>query len=165
VKVTPTHAKLVPRLVHAGLADELVGLLGRSLKDREVKATLERAGLPVGKRIDQQANPALGVAYMGTKIPIGGKPELGVDTVWFYAKGYTSYIRGIGAEVKFEPYPGALPLGLALGMTRAAVTKELGAPARTDDATDYWKPSADRTLTAEFVKDQLVMLRIGIPKV
>ena len=43
-----------------------------------------------------------------------------------------SYIRGIGAEVEFVGYPGALPKGLAFGSTRAAVEKALGKPADPD---------------------------------
>lgn len=163
LKIVPDKKGLAPVTLDAGYADELVGLLGRSLKDKAVKAVLERAGLPVGKRIDQQANPALGVSYMGTKIDIAGKQELGVDTVWFYADKYKSYIRGIGAEVEFRAYPAALPHGLAIGMARADVTKKLGKPARTDDNYDSWK-SEDRTTGAEFVKGKLAMLRIGLPK-
>ncbi len=161
VKVAPVKSELAEVKLDPAYATELVGLIGRSLKDAGVKAVLARAGLPVGKRIDQQANPALGVSYMGTKFLIDDKPTLGIDAVWFFANGYTTYVRGIGAEVEFRAYPAALPHGLALGMSRAEVAKRLGTPSRTSEEDDWWAPSADRTIRAEFVKGQLAMLRIG----
>ena len=163
-KVTAARAALAPATVDAKLAEDLVGLIGKPLTDKEVKAVLARAGMPVGKRIDQQANPALGVAYMGTKIDIGGKRQLGVDAVWFFAQGQKSYIRGIGAEVEFVGYPGPLPRGLELGESRASVAKKLGKPKSTYDDHDYWQPSKDRRLSCEFAGGKLVEVYFGTPK-
>ncbi len=159
-KVTPARAQLAAATADDALADDLVALIGRSLKEPAVKAVITRAGMPVGKRIDQQANPALGVAYMGTNMQIDGKKQLGVDAVWFYAAKQKSYIRGIGAEVEFAGYPGKLPRGLALGDSRAAVAKKLGKPTNTYDDSDYWEDKRLR-LGCDFSKGKLVELRIG----
>jgi hypothetical protein len=165
VSVTPDRAAAAAApTADAKLADELVALIGRSLKDAAVKAVITRAGMPIGKKIDQQANPALGVAYMGTNFEIDGKKQLGVDAVWFFAAKQKSYIRGIGAEVEFAGYPGPLPRGLALGEARAAVTRKLGAPTRSSDDGDYWEPSPSLRLSCTFEGDKLVRVYFGQPK-
>jgi hypothetical protein len=143
------------------LADDLVALIGMALKDAHVKAVLTRAGMPIGKKIDQQANPALGVAYMGAKFDIAGTKQLGVDAVWFYAAKQESYIRGMGTKVQFQGYPGKLPRGLALGMARADVAKLLGKPKTTYEDTDYWYPTKQLQLNCEFKRGKLVELYIG----
>lgn len=147
------------------LADALVGLIGRSLKDPEVKAVITRAGMPIGKKIDQQANPALGVAYMGTNMQIDGKKQLGVDGVYFFAAKQKSYIRGIGAEVEFAGYPAKLPHGLAFGDARAAVAKKLGKPESTYEHNDFWTTREGYRLRCEFAKGKLVELSIVIKHV
>ena len=146
------------------LADALVGVIGRSLKQPEVKAVITRAGMPIGKKIDQQANLALGVAYMGTNMQIDGKKQLGVDCVYFFAAKQKSYIRGIGAEVEFAAYPARLPRGLALGDARAAVAKTLGAPESTYENNDYWTTAEGYRLRCEFAKGKLVQLSIGVKR-
>lgn len=156
--VTPDRAVLAVPSIDAGLAEELVALIGKSLKDKQVKAVLERAGLPIGKRIDEQANPAIGVAYMGTKFPIGGTNQLGVDAVTFYAAGQESYVRGIGATVKFAGYPGPLPKDVRLGDTRAVVAEKLGPPKSSREDYDYWTTGSRRT-SCQYAGDRLVMLR------
>jgi len=160
VAIEPERAGVAAPKADDALADDLVALIGKSLKDPEVKAVLARAGLPVGKRIDQQANPALGVAYMGAKLEIAGKPQLGVDAVWFYAAKQRSYIRGIGATVEFAGFPGKLPRGLVLGEPRAAVANKLGKPSSTYEATDSWR-SKGIQLSCGFAGGKLVELRIG----
>lgn len=162
--VTPARAELAKATVDDKLADDLVALIGRSLKDAQVKAVLGRAAMPVGKKIDQQANPALGVAYMGTKFEIDGKHQLGVDAIYFFAAKQKSYIRGIGAEVEFRGYPGPLPFSLVLGDSRTAVAKKLGKPTKTYEDNDYWQPSPNRRVTGRFTRDKLVELYIGQPK-
>jgi hypothetical protein len=163
-QVTPDRASGGVTTADAALAEDLVALIGKPLKDKTVKAVLTRAGMPVGKTIDQQANPALGVAYMGTKFEIEGKRQLGVDAVYFYAAGQEAYIRGIGAKVKFSGYPGPLPSGLMLGDSRAAVAKKLGKPTKTYENHDYWQPSKERRMSLEFDGGKLVQLYIGQPK-
>jgi hypothetical protein len=162
--VSAARADVAPAAADAGLAEELVGLIDRALKDPHVKTVLTRAGMPIGKKIDQQANPALGIAYMGTKFEIDGKKELGVDAVYFFAAKQKSYIRGIGGEVEFAGYPGPLPHGLVLGESRAAVAKKLGKPTKTYEDNDYWTPSTNRKLACTFAKGKLVELYIGRPR-
>lgn len=163
VKVTAERKAVAKITVDDTLAEELVGLIDRSLKDKAVKDVLGRAGLPVGKKIDEQANPALGVAYMGTNFEIDGKKTLGVDYVSFYAAKQKKYVRGIGAEVEFAGYTGALPQGLRIGMSRKDVVAKLGKPKSSDDEYDRWEPSKTRRIIAAYAKDKLVMLEFGKP--
>lgn len=161
--VTPERRALAKVTVDDSLGEALVGLIGRSLKDKAVKEVLTRAGLPVGKTIDEQATPALGVAYMGNKFEIDGKHTLGVDYVTFYAAKQVAYIRGIGAKVEFAGYAGALPHGLRIGMPRTEVVAALGTPNRSDFAGDFWNHSATRRIHVMYVDDVLVMARFGRP--
>lgn len=124
--------------IDAAFTDQLLGIVGRSLKDKEVREVLTVAGLPIGKVIDEQALPKLGVSYMGAKFEIGKKRELGVEDVRFYNKGVTSYIRGIGAEVTFAQYPGALPKGLTWTDDPATVKKKVGKPKSEDKDGMWW---------------------------
>jgi hypothetical protein len=149
--------------VDANLAEDLVALIGRSLKDADVKATLGRASLPIGKKIDEQANPAIGVSYMGTKLLLDGEKQLGIAGVTFHAGKQKSYIRGIGAEVEFIGWPTPLPMGLELGMQRDAVRKKLGKPTSTYEDCDYWRPK-NRLLTCTFARKKLVEVYFGIPR-
>lgn len=153
-----TAARATPAVASADatLAADLIALIGRPLSDAAVKAVLARAGMPVGKKIDEQANPALGVAYMGTKIELAGKRVLGVDAVWFYANKQKSYIRGIGAEVEFVGFPGVLPHELAFGDPRATVIRKLGKPAEADSDADLWYPTKQRRIRCSYTRGKLV---------
>jgi len=164
VKVTPMKKELAKASVDATLADDLVALIGKPLTDKHVKEVLTRAGLPIGKRIDEQANPAIGVSYMGTKFDIAGKRQLGFDAVTFYANKQKSYIRGLHAEVQFVGYPGPLPRGLAFGDTRDAVVKKLGKPTKSSDDTDYYWGSKTLRMNCEYVKGKLVEIYFAQPK-
>ncbi len=161
--ITPTRAAIAKATADDALADDLVALLDRPLTDKAVKAVLARAGLPIGKRIDEQANPALGVSYTGAKFKIAGKPQLGVADVCFYASKQTSYIRGIGDEVEFVGYPGALPHGLRLGARRAEVADVLGSPRKATPDYDYWSPSKRRLISCRYARSKLVFVRFGRP--
>jgi hypothetical protein len=95
---------------------------------------------------------------------LGKGKVLAVTGVDFYAKGQTSYVRGIGAEVEFGGYPAALSHGVALGEARASVGKKRSAAygkGKAGDDHDYWKPKA-RVVSAEFAKGKLVH-HIGLP--
>ena len=157
VKVTATKKELAKATVDAALAEDLVALIGKSLTDKHVKEVLTRAGLPIGKKIDEQANPALGISYMGTKFDIAGKRQMGVDGVTFYANKQKSYIRGLHTEVQFIGYPGPLPRGLAFGDNRAAVTKKLGKPKGSSDDNDRWEVGTVRMICS-FARDKLIEL-------
>ena len=161
--ITATRANLAKPTADDDLANELVALIDRPLADPHVKAVITRAGMPVGKRIDEQANPALGVSYMGAKFTIAGKHQLGVDDVAFYATGQTSYIRGLGAEVEFVGYPAALPHGLVLGESRASVVKKLGTPKSTGDDYAHWELAKNRITACQYAKGKLVKVRFGRP--
>jgi len=152
VSIAPDRKAKGAASADAALAADLIAAIGKPLKDAAVKAVITRAGMPVGKRIDQQANPALGVSYMGSKI---GK-ELCVTGVWFYAAKQRSYVRGIGAEVQFDAYPGALPSALAFGDARAAVAKKLGKPKSSSDEHDFWSPRRGLKQSCCFAKGKLV---------
>ena len=150
--------------IAAAFTDQLLGLVGRSLKDKEVREVLTAAGLKVGKVIDEQALPALGVSYMGSKFDIGGKRELGVSDVRFYNKGVKSYIRGIGAEVTFAAFAGALPKGLAWTDDRAAAKKKVGKPSSESDDGMWWKyPKQDRWLALRFKGKRLTEVAWMMP--
>jgi hypothetical protein len=149
------------------LTGEMLELVGKPLTDKAVKAVLARAGLPVGKVIDQQANPALGISYMGAKFSIAGKRVLGVRSVGFHASKDTRYIRGIGSSVEFAGYPATLPLGLAFGDAEAAIVKKLrqrvGGKATThNDAIIIW-PDGDRRIWCRIANGKLVSLELGLP--
>lgn len=149
--------------VDDSLATDLVALIERPLSDKAVQAVLKRAGLPVGKKIDEQANPALGVSYLGTKGLVGDKRVLIVESVDFYASKQSKYVRGIGAEVSFIGYPGTLPHGLKLGASRAAATKALGQPKSSREHYDHWALAKNRHVACEFKGDQLVHVRFFKP--
>lgn len=138
----------------------LLACIGKPLADKTTKDTILRAGMPVGKKIDQQANPAAGVSYMGDK----DKGKMRCSDVYFFAAKQKSYIRGMGKEVIFDGYQGELPLGVKLGDKRAAVHKAYGKPAFTNDRTDGWFPREDRRIAATFSKnDTLVSITFGLP--
>jgi hypothetical protein len=160
--ITPARAQVPPAAIDDALADELVALIGKPLTDKHVKAVLARAGLPVGKRIDAQANPALGASYMGTKFPIDGKNQLGIEDVAFYADGVEHPIRGIGKTVRFRGYPGPLPFGLRLGASRATVRERVGKPMKSGDDYDQLETETHR-MGFRYTDDRLVLLRITRP--
>lgn len=160
--VNPERAQLAAPSADEALSAELVGMIGKSLKDPHVKAVLTRTGMPIGKKIDQQANPALGLAYMGSKFEIEGKHQLGVEHVSFFASKQKAYIRGIGAEVAFVGYPGQLPHGLEFGDTRQAVAKKLGKPADKSDDMDEWRLAPNRRLVCRFARGKLVSIDVGV---
>lgn len=160
VAVEPERKAAAAKVAIDGEA--LVGLIDMSLKDKAVKETLTRLGLPIGKRIDEQANPALGVSYMGTNFEIAGKKALGIENVQFYADGQESYIRGLGAKVKFAGFTGTLPDGVVLGMARADVVAKLGAPKETGDDYDLWQRKG-RRIIARYADGKLSRLSFGRP--
>jgi hypothetical protein len=163
VKVAADKIELAAPTADASLTDDLLACIGKSLKDKQVREVLTRAGMPIGKVIDQQANPALGVSYMGSKIKIGSKSELAVTGLWFYAAGQESYIRGIGAKIKFKGYPNPLPKGVAIGDARKVVAKKLGKPKKTYEDHDYWAWGKGLKLTCSFKRDKLVEFHVFIP--
>jgi hypothetical protein len=163
VKVTRETKTLAKVAVDDALAETLVGLLGKPLTDKDVKAILTRAGLPVGKRIDEQANPASGISYMGSKFDIAGKHALGISNVAFHANKYKTFIRGIGAEVEMRGYGGALPSGVRIGDARDAVRNKMGAPTKSDDDDDVWNPKG-RRIRAEFKRGKLVRMVFSLPR-
>ncbi|HEY0252450.1 MAG TPA: hypothetical protein VGC41_13035, partial [Kofleriaceae bacterium] len=159
VKVTPEKQAAA---VQTGTIDagELIACIGKPMTDKTVKDVLTRAGMPIGKKIDEQANPSLGVSYLGDK----EKGKMRVGDATFYAAKQKRHIRGLGREVIFEGYKGALPLGVKLGDKRAAVHKRFGKPASQGDDTDIWFPRVDRRIAATFSKNGvLVTLNIGFP--
>jgi hypothetical protein len=99
---------------------------------------------------------------MGSNFEIGGKRQLGVEAVSFFAAKQKSYIRGVGANVQFAGYPGPLPHRLAFGQTREAVTKLLGKPTSTSGSCDYWSPTPNSRLSCDFARGKLVTLDIGM---
>jgi hypothetical protein len=146
----------------AKLAADMLALIGRPLADKAVKAVLERAGLPVGKTIDEQANPALGISYMGAKLVLAGKRVLGVRSVEFHANKQRSYIRGIGGEVEFAGYPAALPFGVAFGESQDAVVGKLGTPERRD-AEHVMCRDGKLRIYCRFARGKLVAIDVGLP--
>lgn len=108
------------------LTNELLGIVGKSLTDASVKAALAKVELPIGKKINEQAAPKNGLAYLGAKFPIGRERKLGVANMQFYKKGQKRYIRGLGAEVAFAQYPGPLPKGITFEDDAKAVRKKVG---------------------------------------
>jgi len=163
IVITPTKKATTVRATDASLTKDLLGLIGLPLKDPAVKAVLARADLPIGKKIDEQANPALGIVYMGSNTKRDGKTVLIVEYVEFQSSGQSSYIRGLGKKVEFESYPHPLPGGFSIGVSRAAVTKAYGKPAETRDAHDVWYPAKDKRIIATFAKGTLVSLQFGLP--
>jgi hypothetical protein len=155
IAITPDRGTVAAVDVAPNLADTLLALIGKSLTDKNVKATLEAASLPVGKRIDQQANPLIGVAYMGSKFDIDGKKVLGVSEVSFFADKRESYIRGIGNSVAFVGFPAALPHGLSFGQSKIAVVGVLGKPSSDDAELAQWQ-QAHLTIACHFINDKLV---------
>lgn len=139
VTLVPSRRAIEAATVDSRLAADLISCIDKPLTDKQVKAVLTRATLPIGKRIDEQANPALGVAYLGSKFPIGGKQTLGVSEVSFWSAGVSRYVRGLGKEVTFAPFAGPIHQGVSLGMKRDAVRQCLGAPTKSTDDADVWK--------------------------
>ena len=151
-----------PKSVPVTLAvstDELLALVGKSLADKAVQAVLARATLPIGKTVDEQAAPMVGLSYMGAKL--AGK--LAVTAVTFYAKGQRSYIRGLGTEIRFDGYRGALPNKLDFGATHAAVHEALGKPLSPDAEHENWR-IGDRRLRCTFRRDKLVEVSWSLPR-
>ncbi|HEY1815524.1 MAG TPA: hypothetical protein VGG74_24415 [Kofleriaceae bacterium] len=165
VAIEPVRAPAIAAATADGtLAIDLVRLIDKPLADKAVQAVLARAKLPIGKKIDEQANPALGVSYLGTKLSIGGKRVMGVEKFTFYAPNQKSYIRGLGCEVAFRGFPGTLPGGIEMGAARAAVVKAFGAPNEATKDADYWFPAADRRITATYNRaGKLVQINFGKP--
>jgi hypothetical protein len=149
-------AKPTDSAIDDTLSTDLVELLDLPMADKHVKATLQRASLPHGR--DRQINAGLGVSYYAQKINIGGKKVLGVSHVTFYDAGATEFV---GTEkVTFARYPAALPRGLVLGSTRAAVAQTLGVPPRSYEGEDTWY-EGKRVIGCKFVDDKLVYVYFG----
>ncbi len=151
--------------VDAGFTEQLIAMVGRPLADKGVKDTLTVAGLPIGKRTDEQALPSLGVSYMGSKFE---KKQLEVDDVCFYAKGVSSFIRGIGSKVVFAQYPGPLPNGITWSDDRATVKKKVGGkPSRDTEGDEYleWEdPKTRRYRQFKFERKKLRWIRYSMPR-
>ena len=128
VKLSEAKAQVTAVALDADLAEQMIAFLGVPLKDKAIKALFARIALPVGKKIDEQANPAIGLSYMGSKITVDGKSQLAVTSVKFYAAGQRSYIRGLGTEVIFQAFVSALPAGLQWGTPRRPVSKNWAGP-------------------------------------
>jgi hypothetical protein len=161
--VTPVTAQVAAQAADDSLAADLVKLIGTSLKDPHARAVITRAGMPIGKVIDEQANPGLGVTYMGSKRERDKTRELRVTAVTLYGSKQSSYIRGIGKKVELSRFPGALPRGLAWGDSRKAVAKQLGKPDKTYEKQDYWQPKRGIWTTCMFERDKLVKLHFFEP--
>jgi hypothetical protein len=151
VAIKPAVAAVAAVAIDAAFAEDLIAQLGTSVKD--AKAALVRAQLPIGKRIDAQANPAAGVSYMGSNLSVGGKAVLSVTDVTFYADGENAYIRGLGKEVQFRGYPGPIVLGVTVISTRAEVATAFGPPHSTHDDRDFWYPDAGHRIAVTFAPD------------
>ncbi len=158
-KLAVSTARVVTAQVDPGLGDALIASVGQRIK--AVKTTLEAAGLPLGKKVDEQGNAALGVSYMGVKT----KGQMTVDSVTFYANKYTRHIRGAGAELQFKAWPGALPKvfkGIALGDSRDAVRAALGKPTQSPGDFDWFTVRPNRRITACFGRGKLVLVELGL---
>ncbi len=162
VKLAPATAAVTAATADESLASDLVACIGKQLADAKVRAILERAGVPVSKRVEPQANPKLGVEYMAVNEKFDGKPKLVVDSVRFYAAKRTSYVRTLKAEVQFLQFPGLLPYKLAFGMARPAVAKLLGTP-KTYDEDDHFVMSKKLRILCTFAKGKLVEVYFGKP--
>ena len=151
--------------VDAGFTEQLLSIVGRPLGDKDVKDILTVAGLPIGKRTDEQALPSLGVSYMGSKFE---KKQLEVDDVCFYAKGVSSFIRGIGSKVVFAAYPGPLPNGITWGDDRATVKKKVGGKPSRDSAGDEYleweEKKTKRYWQYKFERKKLAWIRYSMPR-
>lgn len=166
VNLSVTSPAPVPVAVDADLTDSLLRIVGLALTDRDVKEVLARAMLPIGKRIDEQAAPKLGISYLGSKFEVGGKRVLGVKDVRFYAEGVATFIRGLGMEVRFAGYTGGLPRGLRFGDSRAEVVKKLGRPVDPDRELDTWwwkQEKSTRVLTCRFERGKLREVGWSLP--
>ncbi|HEY1548160.1 MAG TPA: hypothetical protein VGG28_10070 [Kofleriaceae bacterium] len=140
------------------LTADMLGLVGKPLTDKAVKAVLARAGLPIGKKIDEQANPALGISYMGAKI----SGVLAVRSVAFHANKHRSYIRGIGGEVEFVGYPAALPFGVEFGASQDVVAGKLDVNVERDADSIRWR-DGKRRIYCRFARGKLVEIDVGLP--
>lgn len=160
VRVSEAKKAVAAAKADAALARSLLAMLGQPVK--AVKQTLEANGLPIGKRVDEQANPNLGVSYLGSNRKVAGKNVLSVMSLGFYAAGQSSFIRGLGQKVTFAGYPAEIALGVRLGMSRADVANAFGAPSRASDEKDTWYPDAGHRISASFDSTGLVELHFGI---
>ena len=163
VNVTPDSDAKPAQTADDSLASDLVACIDQPLANKAVQAVLARAGLPVGKKIDRQANPALCVSYMGVKEKIGGTPKMVLDSVDFWAAKQTISVRSLRTEVEFLGYPGKLPWQLALGMSRAAATKALGKPSDVYEDDDHFLVAANRRVICTFQNGKLVRCYVGHP--
>lgn len=161
IAITPTTKAAAVPTTDASLTKDLLALVGTPLKDPAIKPVFARAGLPIGKKIDEQANPALGIVYMGSNTKRDGKTVLIVEYVQFKRAGQKSYVRGLGKEVEFATYPHPLPGGFSIGASRADVINAYGEPAASD-TYDRWFPSKDKRILAKFEKGRLVTIHFGL---
>jgi hypothetical protein len=163
VKINPRKATLVDTPIDDHFASELLGMIDTLLSDKQLRALFARAKLPIGKTIDTQANPALGISYLGSR-PEGTKPSaLRVEEVTFFAAKQRDYVRGMGKEVEFRAYPSLLPMGLVMGATRDEVIEAFGKPRRVGDDHAVWFPAKNRQIAASFKNGKLVRINFGKP--
>ncbi len=164
ITLVPRKKQLAAQTRDDALTTDLLGLIGKSLKDPAVKPIFARAGLPIGKRIDEQANPELGIVYLGTNTKTDGKSVLIIEYVRFHSTGESASVRGLGKSVTFAGYPNALPGGLMLGASRAAVVAAYGPPATVGDNHDLWYPAANQMIAASYdANGNLANIKFGAP--
>jgi hypothetical protein len=163
VKVSPAKATLADTPIDDHFASELLGMIDILLSDKKLRTLLDRAKLPVGKTIDTQANPTLGISYLGAR-PEGTKPSaLRIEAVTFFAAKQREYVRGLGKEVEFRGFPSLLPLGLVMGATRDEVIEAFGKPRGGDANGAFWYPAKNRQISASFKNGKLVRINFGKP--
>jgi hypothetical protein len=158
-KIVPTRGATPLHEGDAKLGEDLAALVDKRLDDKLVLAVFDRAGLPIGKKIDRQANPALGVSYMGVK----AKGKMVVDSVEFWAKGQTCHVRSMGTDVQFLGFPSPLPYKLAFGMAPAAVAKLLGKPSMSYGGVDRFPIAKKLLVSCAFKRNKLVAVDVGKP--
>ncbi len=163
VRLEDAKAQLAAVALDADLAEQMVALLGVPLKDKPLQALFTRIALPIGKKIDEQANPAIGLSYMGSKTTVDGKSQLVVTSVDFFADGQRSYIRGLNVEVVFQAFAPALPAGLHWGDSKEICTQKLGKADYADDDL-RWVNGNSPCIRCRFHKGKLVSASWYMPR-
>jgi hypothetical protein len=164
IAIVPNKKVLAAQTRDDSLTKDLLSLIGTPLKDPAVKPIFARANLPIGKKIDEQANPELGVVYLGANTKRDGKTVLIVEYFRFHSTGESHSVRGLGKTVTFVGYPNELPGGIFLGASRTEVAKAYGKPAEVWDKTDVWYAAKTKRIAAQFdANDMLLNIQYGLP--